>query len=139
MAEDDTPNRVEEDEDSHPIVVPLHDPLPPPPEVHYTRPTIGQVSPAPSLFSAAASPRDSQPNDESGSRNALKLGSGLAAGTTFTASIVAGFLLGQWVDHHWNHAGGTPWGTLVCSLVGIAAGFLNLFRVISATDRSRKR
>ncbi len=38
MAEDDTPNRVDEDEDATPIVVPSHDPLPPPPEVHYTRP-----------------------------------------------------------------------------------------------------
>ena len=79
-----------------------------------------------------------EPHESFGS-GSLKLGSGLAAGTTFAASIIAGFLIGQWVDHRWNHSGGLPWGTLIFGLAGVAAGFLNLFRVISATDRNRKK
>ena len=43
MAENDAPNQLE-DEDEGPLVVPSHAPLPPPPEVYYTRPTLGQKS-----------------------------------------------------------------------------------------------
>ncbi len=84
--------------------------------------------------------QDSRPDDNLGSlgSGAVKLGSGLAAATTFAVSIIAGFLIGQWIDHRWNHSGGLPWGTIVFSLAGVAAGFLNLFRVLSATDRGKK-
>ena len=140
MAEDDTPNRVEDDE-MPPIVVPSHDPLPPPPVVEFTRPTLGKPAPSTPRPLGAHGQRIAQEsdNDTSAGSSAVKLGSGLAAATTFAASIIAGFLIGQWIDHRWNHSGGLPWGTLVFALAGVAAGFLNLFRVLSATDRSRKK
>ncbi len=137
MAEEDTPTRSEEDDDTPPIVVPSHSPLPPPPELHYTRPTSGKPASAPSLPLGGQPQRASPENDASPGSGVVKLGSGLAAATTFAASLIAGFLIGQWIDHRWNHGGGLPWGTLIFSLAGVAAGFLNLFRVLSATDRNR--
>ena len=120
------------------IVVPSHEPLPPPPQVNYTRPTIGR-STAPS-GNPPQRPGQTRPTGESGRDSGFtKLGSGLAAATTFVASVVAGFIIGQWVDHRWGHPGGTPWGTLVFSLLGVAAGFLNLFRVLAATDRGQNK
>ena len=139
MAEDDTPRRAEDDEETPHSAVPSHDPLPPPPIVEYTRPTHGKPALPSSLPLGAQSQRTASDDDASAGSSAVKLGSGLAAATTFAASIIAGFLIGQWIDHRWNHGGGMPWGTLVFSLAGVAAGFLNLFRVLSATDRSRNK
>ncbi|MBV9848744.1 MAG: AtpZ/AtpI family protein [Armatimonadetes bacterium] len=129
---DDKPTQSEDETPS--LSVPSHDPLPPPPQVTYTRPTLGR--------SAPSSPRPSDApggatDDAGGGSPAIKLGAGMAAGTTFVASVVAGLFIGQWVDRHWGHPGGTPWGTLIFSLLGVAAGFLNLFRVLAATDRTR--
>ncbi len=134
MVEDDTPNRRGEEEDT-PLVVPSHAPLPPPPEVPYTRPlVVPKSSTGPGFGTQRRGPNEDSPVGS----GAVKLGSGLAAATTFAASIIAGFLIGQWIDHRWNHSGGLPWGTIVFSLAGVAAGFLNLFRVLSATDRGKK-
>jgi F0F1-type ATP synthase assembly protein I len=138
MAEDDTPKRFEEDDDTPPVAVPSHSPLPPPPVVEFTRPTSGKPASAAPRQLGGQPQRTSPEDDASPGSGVVKLGSGLAAATTFAASLIAGFLIGQWVDHRWNHGGGLPWGTLVFSLAGLAAGFLNLFRVLSATDRSRK-
>ena len=140
MTEDDTPKRVDNEETPQ-VAVPSHDPLPLPPEVTFTRPTLGRPTPPAPRPLGAQGQRTAQEsdNDASVGSSAVKLGSGLAAATTFAASIIAGFLIGQWIDHRWNHSGGLPWGTLVFALAGVAAGFLNLFRVLSATDRSRKK
>ena len=127
-------------DDLAPPEIPTRRPLPPPPEVSYTRP---QPTPKSSTTRSAGpgfGAQDSRPDAPSHSlgSGAVKLGSGLAAATTFAASIIAGFLIGQWIDGRWNHSGGLPWGTIVFSLAGVAAGFLNLFRVLSATDRGKK-
>ena len=139
MADSDESKQT--NEETPPLVVPSHSPLPPPPDIQYTRPDQQRVMPGASPFVKAQPQKTSQENEagENVGSGAVKLGSGLAAATTFAASIIAGFLIGQWIDHRWNHSGGLPWGTLVFSLAGVAAGFLNLFRVISATDRSQKK
>jgi F0F1-type ATP synthase assembly protein I len=139
MAEDDTLKRVEDDEETPQIAVPSHSPLPPPPDIQFTRPVSVKPMPHSPHPLGAASSGTVQEDDASPGSSAVKLGSGLAAATTFAASIIAGFLIGQWIDHRWNHGGGLPWGTLVFALAGVAAGFLNLFRVLSATDRSRNK
>ena len=119
------------------VMLPSREALPPPPQVNYTRPTLA----GPQKTTPGPRPSDSSNRQErhSGDSSYTKLGSGLAAATTFVASVVAGLLLGQWIDHRWGQPGGTPWGTLVFSLLGVAAGFLNLFRVLAATDRSEKK
>lgn len=125
----------QEHEEPVPPAFPSRSPLPPPPEIIYTRPLEAPKPSAGPGFGATGSRPDDSAQLGSG---AVKLGSGLAAATTFAASIIAGFLIGQWIDHRWNHSGGLPWGTIVFSLAGVAAGFLNLFRVLSATDRGKK-
>ena len=127
---------TEGEQETPQVVLPSHAPLPLPPQVTYTRPNLGStVSPPPPTGRSATPPRRTGADDDS---SFTKLGGGLAAATTFVASVVAGFLIGQWIDHRWGHHGGTPWGTLIFSLLGVAAGFLNLFRVLAATDRTRK-
>ncbi len=111
-----------------PIIVPTHTPLPPPPIVHYTRPTLAQR------------PSDQPTNSRSGplssgdSGGPVNHGAGLAAGSTFVVGIIAGATAGNWVDQHYNHTS-MPWGTLVMTLLGAAAGFSNMLRLL---NRNRK-
>ena len=120
------------------VVLPSREALPPPPQVNYTRPTLaGPQKPAVGSRRSDSPPGRSQATGSASGYTSL--GAGMAAATTFVASVVAGVLIGQWIDHRWGHPGGTPWATLVFSLLGIAAGFLNLFRVLSATDRTEKK
>lgn len=138
MADENFGNKPDSDEDDElsGIALPSHAPLPPPPEVTYTRPKTAGRSASPTGARRPDSTGGMSSDSDDGS-GFTKLGSGMAAATTFVASVVAGFLIGQWIDHRWP--GATPWGTLVFSLLGVAAGFLNLFRVLAATDRSRKK
>ncbi|MBI1746473.1 MAG: AtpZ/AtpI family protein [Acidobacteria bacterium] len=54
----------------------------------------------------------------------------MVIGIMFVAGIAIGLGIGHFVDR-WFGTG--PWGTLVFILMGIAAGFINLFRTISKT------
>ena len=132
MAEDDTPKRVE-DEDEGPIRVPSHDPLPLPPEVHYTRPTLGKKSSSPADLSSGSSEGWSDPSQ------VASHGAGLAAGLTFVTSIVAGALLGNWIDKRWESQSAMPWATLFLTLAGAAVGFVNLQRLTARSNRNNKK
>ncbi len=132
MAE--TPNRVnkeEDDDDAPPLVVPSHDPLPPPPDISYTRPTLGKAAPMREQNRLPAGPRGQS------APSSFNLGTGMSAGITLASSVVVGFLIGQWIDHHWHLS--MPWGTIIFSLTGVTAGFLNLFRILGASDDHRKQ
>ena len=52
----------------------------------------------------------------------------LAVGTVLVACVVLGFLLGSYLD---RKLGTSPWLTVVCVLLGTAAGFVELFRTVS--------
>ncbi len=132
MAEDDTPKPGNED-DAPPLVVPSHDPLPPPPDISFTRPTLGKAEPL-SRRGSLQSPGSSSPQSAPSSFN---LGTGMSAGITLASSVVVGFLIGQWIDHHWHLS--LPWGTIAFSLTGVAAGFINLFRILSVSDDQKKK
>jgi hypothetical protein len=134
MADNNRDQEGPREEDEPSISVPRHAPLPPPPEVQYTRPALGKPAASLPADRSRGAPRS---DDVGGVSGLSKLGAGLAAATTFAASVIAGVLIGQWIDHRWNHSGGIPWGTLIFALLGVAAGFINLFRLISATDRNR--
>ena len=136
MAENDTPNRANttsEKNDTPPLVVPFHDPLPPPPDISYTRPTLGKAAPLSEQNRIRTVGRPAGPSAPS----SLNLGTGMSAGITLASSVVVGFLIGQWIDHHWHLA--VPWGTIVFSLTGVTAGFLNLFRILGASDGHGKK
>ncbi len=128
MAEDDTPKRVEDDEDTPQIAVPSHSPLPPPPVVEFTRPTLDRRAPA----LRSGTPGSSRDSDEGAGGH----GAGLAAGFTFVASILAGLLAGTWLDGHFNHSS-TPWGTMVMTLAGAGVGFSNMFKLLSRGNRRK--
>lgn len=134
MAEHE-PRGEDEQDDVLPVSLPPRESLPPPPEITYSRPSLGHAAPAQTPSSqrfSGAKGETPTPMD-----NAARMGAGLSAGITLAASVVVGFLIGQYIDHHYNHSA-TPWGTLVMSIAGIAAGFLNLFRILGAADKPPK-
>ena len=69
-----------------------------------------------------------------------RYGSGLKAAVGFSTvglelafSILLGYLAGDWLD---GQLGTTPWLTLTLMGVGIAAGFLSLFRALKRLMRT---
>jgi ATP synthase protein I len=56
-------------------------------------------------------------------------------GITLVASTAIGLAIGYGLDR-W--LGTSPWLTLIFTIFGIAAGFLNLFRDVGLLDRSRR-
>lgn len=128
MAENDPKTQGEDgnENETPPIAVPSHAPLPPPPDVQFTRPAIGR------------SPLTGQASSSSGGQQDISShGAGIAAGMTFLVSIIAGATLGSWIDGRWNHTG-TPWGTLLMTVLGATAGFINMQRLLTRADRTRR-
>ncbi len=134
MAEHE-PERAETHDEATPIALPPREALPPPPEVTYTRPSLGHAAPAQTPSYRQRSGNGLEPGTPMD--NAARMGAGLSAGITLAASVVVGLLIGQWIDRHYNHSS-IPWGTLVMTLAGVAAGFLNLFRILGASDKPPK-
>ena len=132
MADDELP-----EEDTEPAVkLPPAVSLPPPPEISFTRPTLGhRNSSQASRSEANRVSSGSRPSQASPS--SFSPGAGMSAGITLASSVVVGFLIGQWIDHHWNLS--QPWGTIIFSLTGVAAGFINLFRILNASDKNEKK
>ena len=56
-------------------------------------------------------------------------------GPTLVAAVVAGWLLGSWLD---QRLGTTPWIMLAGVLLGTAGGFLELVRVLKDSGAVRK-
>ncbi len=54
-------------------------------------------------------------------------------GIQFPVAIALGFFFGKWLD---GSLGTYPWLTIVFSLFGITAGFVNLFRITAQASRS---
>lgn len=120
------------------IEIPRAPSIPPPPEIHFERPTLGRGTPG-RAFSrpqrdedgkAVAGPEGEEPAPS-------HLGPSLVIGITFPACVVVGAGIGIWIDHQWPAA--EPWGVVVMSLAGIAAGFMNIYRVVAMLDRQKKK
>lgn len=59
-------------------------------------------------------------------------------GPLLAASVIAGYLLGGWLD---RMLGTAPWLMVSCVLLGTAGGFMEMFRVLNrlgATGKGRK-
>jgi F0F1-type ATP synthase assembly protein I len=56
-------------------------------------------------------------------------------GIQFPVAIAIGFFCGRWLD---AQLGTHPWLTGVFSLFGIAAGFVNLFRIVAQAGRAEE-
>ncbi len=115
--------------------VPRSPDLPPPPDIQFTRPEFAKRERVESDRIAVSESRVGSGSQESAGEVG-RLGAGMASGVLFATSVVAGVLIGSYVDHKWPHA--APWGTVIFALVGVAAGFLNLFRLLSVYDGSKK-
>jgi hypothetical protein len=127
---EDVPKTQSDDGDETPdVIVPLHSPLPPPPDVNYSRPTLKSATPGKPWERVELAPR--RPGSPPVENTGVSLGAGMAAGSVFVASVVVGVGIGQWIDQHWIR-GAVPWGTILFVLAGVAAGFLNLMRIVSA-------
>ena len=57
-------------------------------------------------------------------------------GIQFPVAIAIGYFWGKWLD---THLGTYPWLTGVFTLFGIAAGFVNLFRIAAAAEQDEAR
>jgi ATP synthase protein I len=57
-------------------------------------------------------------------------------GIQFPVAIALGFFFGRWLD---GHLGTQPWLTIVFALFGIAAGFINLFRITAQAGRAEEQ
>jgi F0F1-type ATP synthase assembly protein I len=56
-------------------------------------------------------------------------------GIQFPVAIAIGFFWGRWLD---THLGTKPWMMVVFTIFGIAAGFVNLFRITAQASRSEE-
>ena len=57
-------------------------------------------------------------------------------GIQFPVAIALGYFFGRWLD---AQLGTHPWLTGIFSLFGIAAGFVNLFRITAQASRSEEQ
>lgn len=67
-----------------------------------------------------------------GTGEAQMLGQASAVGLTFVVAIVLGLSAGWWLD---KKLGSAPWLLLAGLLLGVAAGFKNLFTISARMDR----
>lgn len=77
-------------------------------------------------------PKFSRLRKSFGPGEASALGQASAVGLTFVVAIVLGLAAGRWLD---AKLGTAPWLLLAGLLVGIAAGFRNLFALSRRLDR----
>jgi F0F1-type ATP synthase assembly protein I len=56
-------------------------------------------------------------------------------GIQFPVAIALGFFFGRWIDGMFRTA---PWATVGFTLCGIAAGFINLFRITAQAERAEQ-
>jgi ATP synthase protein I len=56
-------------------------------------------------------------------------------GIQFPVAIALGYFFGRWLDGMFNTR---PWMTMIFALFGIAAGFVNLFRITAQAGRAEE-
>jgi ATP synthase protein I len=56
-------------------------------------------------------------------------------GIQFPVAIALGYFFGHWLDKQF---GSDPWLTIIFALFGIAAGFVNLFRITAQAGRAEE-
>lgn len=127
------------------ISIPSHASLPPPPEVHYTRPNLGK--PRNNSVGREDSQTRNVTDDSQGDKRpdlygrqqgnlfVVKPVLGLTAGLTFAASVMVGIWLGDLIDKHFHTS---PWGLIVMLIIGVIAGFIKLVRLLDVPGSGRK-
>jgi ATP synthase protein I len=67
-------------------------------------------------------------------RGGAQAGEALRLGSEMIAGVAVGAFLGWWLD---RLAGTAPWGMAIMLLLGVAAGFLNIFRQARRMEREK--
>jgi len=101
------PTGPQEDDVSVPPIA-RHVELPHPPEIEYHRPARAARGQGSGIADA-------------------RMGVGLSIGISFGLTIVVCIGAGMFIDEHFPVV--KPWGTIILSIIGIAAGFSNLIRL----------
>ncbi len=133
MAEHE-PEHGDEADDTLPVALPPRPSLPPPPEVTYSRPSLGHAAPAPRM-SKASGDRIAQetPQDpnllEQGTRG---YGIAITAAISLAVTLIIFVAIGLWLDKRFNSSG-LPWFTIAGVILGIFGGFTNMIRLLTAT------
>jgi ATP synthase protein I len=70
--------------------------------------------------------RDNDEEQGAKFRALTRMGELLTVGLTFALSIVIGLFTGHYLIDGW--LGTAPWGVIIFTIFGIAAGFINLYR-----------
>lgn len=83
---------------------------------------------------AASSERATAPRRSASDTSAV--GQAFRYSAEFVAGVIAGAAVGWLVD---RLAGTTPWGLIICLILGFCAGMLNLLRVSGAVKPARSR
>ncbi len=81
-----------------------------------------------SVQRAEAEPRNRQTSDS------RALGQAFRLSAEFVAGVVAGGVIGWIVDYL---VGSSPWGLIVCLILGFCAGMLNLMRAAGLVKRAK--
>jgi len=76
------------------------------------------------IAQASAQRAEPEPRDRQSS-NTSAVGQAFRLSAEFVAGVIAGGVIGWLVDHF---AGTSPWGLIVCLILGFFAGMLNLLR-----------
>lgn len=66
---------------------------------------------------------------ENDRRNLRNMSTASAVGIVIVVSVVIGFLLGRWLDRIF---GTDPWLLLVFTILGVAAGFIEMYRMVKS-------
>ena|SRR5579883_1726548 len=142
MRSDENDEEANDGEPVQPEIEIPHAPfIPPPPEVRFERPSLGRGTPGRAFSKPKIDDTTGRPVTVSDSgdseRQGSHLGASLVIGVMFPSCIVVGALIGAWIDKEWPVA--YPWGIIVMSLAGIAAGFLNVFRMLTRLEQPTKK
>lgn len=86
-----------------------------------------------SLDAQAKSARKDSAAEEggTGSNAGLALSVGMRVMSEFVAAIIVGGVIG-WAIDNWLHSG--PWGLVVFLMLGMAAGFWNIYRIAAKPE-----
>ena len=133
MAEHE-PQPEGEDDDALPVALPPRPTLPPPPDISYTRPSLGAAAPAPRVAKGTSNGTGREaPQDpnllEQGTRG---YGIAITAAISLAVTLIIFVAIGLWLDKRYN-PGGLPWFTIAGVILGIFGGFTNMIRLLTAT------
>ncbi|MEO7720087.1 MAG: AtpZ/AtpI family protein [Capsulimonas sp.] len=139
MGEDDPTSETGKDEET--VSLPSFGSLPAPPEITFTRPSLGKGTP--STHRAETRPRaedggqSSRHNDDDRLLAQGVQGYGVAITAALTLAITVGIFIfiGQWLDKRYHTT--VPWFTIVGLLLGVFGGFANMIRLLTTTRNGR--